>query len=202
MKFFLFFIALFIAFKIYTASPIPVWLPWLLLFGVFFSFYRSSQKKIQETQNLQMLSRKRDEYESLCDLYREAFAHNDFASLQQLAKEFLSGGAADYWKGNADAQQKIAQAVKRLAERVEAGNAPREPELEDFYYMGLMYEQGFECEPDLNKAVAYLEKALDTETCWSHLENDNELLRAQVNKKLREINSFFYQRQLHENKPN
>lgn len=192
-------IAIFIAFKFSTASPIPGWLLWILLLGIFFSLYRSTQKKIQETQNIQMLSRKRDEYESLCDLYREAFAHNDFNSLQLLAKEFAGGGAADYWKGNSDAKQKIAQAVKRLAERVETGNAPRKPELEDFYYMGLMYEQGFECEANLEKARSFFEKALKTTNCWSGIEEDNELLRAQVSKKIRDINSFFLQRQLHEN---
>ncbi len=196
---FLFFVGIFLAICIFTASPIPAWLIWVLLFGVFFSFL-SIQKNSLEQPNFQSQVHKKDEYEHLCDLYREAFAHNDFDALQALAKEFACGGAADYWQNNVDAKQKIAQGVKELAEVVESGNAPRKPELEDFYYVGLMYEQGFECEPDLEKALSYFEKALDTQTCWSHQEEDNELLRAQVNKKLREINSFLLQRQMHKDK--
>ena len=199
--FFLFFVGILFAIKIFTASPIPAWLIWVLLFGMFFSFL-STKKNPLEQQYFQNQAYKKDEYETLCDLYREAFAHNDFEALQALAKEFACGGAADYWQNNTDAKQKIAQGVKKLAEVVESGNAPRKPELEDFYYAGLMYEQGFECEPDLDKALAYFEKALTTRTCWSHLEDENELLRAQVNKKLRDINQFFLQLQMREDNPN
>ena len=198
--FFLFFVGIPLAICIFTASPIPAWLIWLLLFGVLFSFL-STQKNSLEQQNFQSQAHKKDEYETLCDLYREAVAHNDFDALQALAKEFACGGAADYWQNNTDAKQKIAQGVKKLAEVIESGNAPREPELEDFYYAGLMYEQGFGCEPDLDKALAYFEKALTTQTCWSHQEQENELLRAQVNKKIREINAFFTQIQF-QNKSN
>lgn len=186
---FFFFVGLILAICIFTASPIPAWLIWVVLFSVFFSFL-SIKKKTPEQPNFQSQVHKKDEYETLCDLYREAFAHNDFEALQALAKEFACGGAVDYWQNNTDAKQKIAQGVKKLAEVVESDNAPRKPELEDFYYAGLMYEQGFECEPDLDKALAYFEKALTTQTCWSHQEEDNELLRAQVEKELRQINSL------------
>ena len=195
-RFFLFFVAIILAVHIFTARPIPAWLIWILLFCMFFSFL-SIQKKPLEEPIFQSQVYKKDEYEHLCDLYREAFVHNDFDSLQQLAKEFASGGAADYWKENMDAKQKIAQAVKKMVERMESGEAPRQPELEDFYYAGLMYEQGFECEPDLEKALSYFEKALATQTCWSHDKGYNEILRAQVEKKIRDINTFFFQHQLH-----
>ena len=186
---FLFFVGLILAICIFTASPIPAWLIWVVLFSVFFSFL-SIKKKTPEQPNFQSQVHKKDEYETLCDLYREAFAHNDFEALQALAKEFACGGAADYWQNNTDAKQKIAQGVKKLAEVVESGNAPREPELEDFWYMGLMYEFGFECEPDLNKALEYFEKALTTKTCWSHLGDENKSLRIKVEKELRQINSL------------
>ena len=198
--FFLFFVGIPLAICIFTASPIPAWLIWVVLFCMLFSFL-STKKKSLEPSNFQSQVYKKDEYETLCDLYREAFAHNDFDALQALAKEFACGGAVDYWQNNTDAKQKIAQGVKKLAEVVESGNAPRKPELEDFYYAGLMYEQGFECEPDLDKALAYFEKALTTQTCWSHQKQENELLRAQVNKKIREINAFFTQIQF-QNKSN
>ena len=186
---FLFFVGLILAICIFTASPIPAWLIWVVLFSVFFSFL-SIKKKTPEQPNFQSQVHKKDEYETLCDLYREAFAHNDFEALQALAKEFACGGAADYWQNNTDAKQKIAQGVKKLAEVVESGNAPREPELEDFWYMGLMYEFGFECEPDLNKALEYFEKALTTKTCWSHLGDENKSLRIKAEKELRQINSL------------
>ena len=187
---FLFFVGLILAICIFTASPIPAWLIGVVLFSVFFSFL-SIKKKTSEQPNFQSQAYKKDEYETLCDLYREAFAHNDFEALQALAKEYHAGAATDYWKENLEIRHKIAQGVKKLAEVVESGNAPRKPELEDFYYMGLMYEQGgFECEPDLDKALAYFEKALTTRTCWSHLEDENAFLRTQVEKKLRQINSL------------
>lgn len=186
---FLFFVGLILAICIFTASPIPAWLIWVVLFSVFFSFL-SIKKKTPEQPNFQSQVHKKDEYETLCDLYREAFAHNDFEALQALAKEFACGGAADYWQNNTDAKQKIAQGVKKLAEVVESDNAPREPELEDFWYAGLMYEFGFECEPDLNKAIEYFEKALTTKTCWSHLGDENKSLRIKVEKELRQLNSL------------
>ncbi len=186
---FLFFVGLILTICIFTASPIPAWLIWVVLFSVFFSFL-SIKKKTPEQPNFQSQVHKKDEYETLCDLYREAFAHNDFEALQALAKEFACGGAADYWQNNTDAKQKIAQGVKKLAEVVESDNAPREPELEDFWYAGLMYEFGFECEPDLNKAIEYFEKALTTKTCWSHLGDENKSLRIKVEKELRQINSL------------
>ncbi len=187
---FLFFVGLILAICIFTASPIPAWLIGVVLFSVFFSFL-SIKKKTPEQPNFQSQVYKKDEYETLCALYREAFAHNDFDALQALAKEYHAGAATDYWKENLEIRHKIAQGVKKLAQVVESGNAPRKPELEDFYYMGLMYEQGgFECEPDLDKALAYFEKALTTQTCWSHLEDENAFLRTQVEKKLRQINSL------------
>ena len=194
---FLFFVGLILAICIFTASPIPAWLIWVVLFSVFFSFL-SIKKKTPEQPNFQSQVHKKDEYETLCDLYREAFAHNDFEALQALAKEFACGGAADYWQNNTDAKQKIAQGVKKLAEVVESGNAPREPELEDFWYMGLMYEFGFECEPDLNKALEYFEKALTTKTCWSHLGDENKSLRIKVEKELRQLNSWLSDMQFKE----
>ena len=186
---FLFFVGLILAICIFTASPIPAWLIWVVLFSVFFSFL-SIKKKTPEQPNFQSQVHKKDEYETLCDLYREAFAHNDFEALQALAKEYHAGAATDYWKENLEIRHKIAQGVKKLAEVVESGNAPREPELEDFWYMGLMYEFGFECEPDLNKALEYFEKALTTKTCWSHLGDENKSLRIKVEKELRQLNSW------------
>ena len=194
---FLFFVGLILAICIFTASPIPAWLIWVVLFSVFFSFL-SIKKKTPEQPNFQSQVHKKDEYETLCDLYREAFAHNDFEALQALAKEFACGGAADYWQNNTDAKQKIAQGVKKLAEVVESDNAPREPELEDFWYAGLMYEFGFECEPDLNKAIEYFEKALTTKTCWSHLGDENKSLRIKVEKELRQLNSWLSDMQFKE----
>lgn len=187
---FLFFVGLILAICIFTASPIPAWLIWVVLFSVFLSFL-SIKKKTPEQPNFQSQVHKKDEYETLCDLYREAFAHNDFEALQALAKGYHAGTATDYWKENLEIRQKIAQGVKKLAEIVESGKAPRQPELEDFYYLGILYEKGgFECKPDLNKALEYFEKALTTKTCWSHLEDENTFLRAQVEKELRQINSL------------
>ena len=186
---FLFLAIVVLVVNISTGKPIPVWFFWLLLFWLFsllFTFLQKKQKDIDVLEQAKNFA----EQDNIVELHKEAFVHNDFEALQQLAKEFHAGGATDYWKNNPDSRQKIAQAVKRLAEVVESGNAPRKPELEDFYYVGLMYEQGFECEPDLNKAIEYFEKALTTRTCWSHLEDENAFLRTQVEKKLRQINSL------------
>ena len=140
------------------------------------------------------------EQEDITELHKQAFVYNDFDALQALVRKF--GGAVEYWENRPDLAPLLAQAVKKLAERVETGDAPREAKLEDFYYLGLMYEQGFECEPDLEEALYYFEEALDTETCWSGLEDENELFRAQVSKKIRDINQFFLQRQMRENNSN
>ena len=179
-----------ISIQFFVGGSLPNGLIWILLFVLFLSFTTSANKRAAKQQDFQIQSRKREEYETLCDLYQEAFVHNDFESLQKLAKEYCAGNAADYWKDYPDIRQKIAQAIKKLAEVVESDNAPREPELEDFWYMGLMYEFGFECEPDLNKAIESFEKALDTKTCWSHLGDENTSLRIKVEKELRQINSW------------
>ena len=172
-----------------TGKPIPVWFFWLLLFwllSLFFSFLQKRQKDIYVLEQAKNFA----EQDNIVELHKEAFVHNDFDALQQLAKEFHAGGAIERWENNPDIRQKIAQSVKKLAEVVESDNAPREPELEDFWYMGIMYEFGFECEPDLNKAMEYFEKARNTKTCWSHLEDENAALRAQVEKELRQLNSW------------
>lgn len=186
---FLFLAIVVLGVNISTGKPIPVWFFWLLLFWLFsllFTFLQKKQKDIDVLEQAKNFA----EQDNIVELHKEAFVHNDFEALQALAKEFACGGAVDYWQNNTDAKQKIAQGVKKLAEVVESDNAPREPELEDFWYAGLMYEQGFECEPDLNKAIEYFEKALTTRTCWSHLEDENAFLRTQVEKELRQINSL------------
>ena len=203
LNYFLFlFAVLFVGANMLTGDPIPAWFFWLLFFWLFFLLLFFLEKK-QQDRNLLEQAKNLDEQDLIVELHKEAFVHNDFDALQKLAQEYHAGAATDYWKENLEIRHKIAQGVKKLAETVESGNAPRKPELEDLYYMGLMYEKGgFECEPDLNKALEYFEKALETETCWSHLEDENELLRAQVNKKLRDINQFFLQRQMREDNPN
>ncbi len=186
---FLFFFIFLLGINILTGKPVPILVFWLLLFWLaflFFSFLQKKQKDIGVLEQVKNFA----EQDNIVEWHKEAFVHNDFDALQQLAKEFHTGGAIDRWKNNPDIKQKIAQGVKKLAEVVESGNAPREPELEDFWYMGLMYEFGFECEPDLNKALEYFEKALTTKTCWSHLGDENKSLRIKVEKELRQINSW------------
>ena len=172
-----------------SGKPIPILVFWLLLFWLFSLFLFFSQKK-QQDRVLMEQAKSLDEQDLIIELHKEAFVHNDFDALQALAKEYHAGAATEYWKENLEIRHKIAQGVKKLAEVVESGNAPREPELEDFWYAGLMYEFGFECEPDLNKALEYFEKALTTKTCWSHLGDENKSLRIKVETELRQINSW------------
>ena len=154
----------------------------VLLIGLFY--------KLDKREKLKILSHQKSECKYLCELYNDAFEQNDFEALQCLAEEFSAGSAIDYWENFPDIQQKIAWAVETLAKLVESDNAPREPELEDFYYMGLMYKHGFAREQDLNKALFYFEKALATKTCRSHLEMEYEFLRKQVEFNVREINNI------------
>lgn len=195
---FLLFALTWIGIKILANKPIPLdelfWLGLFWLSARFFTFVLKQQRNKRGWETSVSV----EEQDLIAQLHKEAFVHGDFESLQELAKQY--GGSKDYWEQDPPTAELVAQGVKRLAEVVETDESVREPELEDFYHAGLMYEEGFGCEPDLNKALEYFEKALDTETCWSHREEDNELLRAQVNKKLREINAFLLQRQMHTDK--
>ena len=173
----------------------------LLLFIVLFAAWilhilKSTRQSVPPTELLQdVVYDELAEQDDIVELHRQAFVYNDFDALQKLVNYFR--GAVEYWVAHPESAPLLADGIKKLAELMEAGNAPRKAELEDFFYAGLMYEQGFECEPDLEKALSYFEKALDTQTCWSHDKEYNDMLHAQVEKKIRDINIFFFQRQLH-----
>ena len=166
----------------------------VIFLWLFFALGNSPQKQ-EDPYKIMRQMQELTEQEDIIELHKQAFVYNNFDALQELVRKF--GGSVEYWENRPDLAPLVAQAIRKLAERVESGDAPRKPELEDFYYLGLMYEQGFECEPDLEEALYYFEEALETETCRSGLEDENELLRAQVEKKIRDINTFFFQRQLH-----
>lgn len=132
--------------------------------------------------------------EKIPELHKQALVYRDFDALQELVREF--GGATEYWQKRPTLAPLVAEGVKKWAELVESGNTPQKPKQEYFYYVGLMYEQGFECDPDLDKALFYFKKALEKETSENPFLQEEDPFRPQIEHKIRQIEDYVAQQYL------
>ncbi len=83
------------------------------------------------------------------------------------ADDFLSyeeGTKKDYFSKYPEEARKVFQSSLRLLELMEYRNEV--PMLEELYWVGMMYEEGFGGKPDLEKARGYYEAALRADTSF------------------------------------
>ncbi len=105
------------------------------------------------------------EQHEIDDLYEKAFSKNDFDALCELVNTFYEGENQEFFQKSPVQAAKVFEGAQRLVQLVEE-EQDKKPELEDYYWLGLMYEIGFACPPDLPKAQEYYTKALSTTACW------------------------------------
>lgn len=105
------------------------------------------------------------EQHEIDELYDKAFLQNDFEALCELVNNFYEGENQKFFQKSPIQAAKVFEGAKRLVQLVEEDHE-KQPELEDYYWLGLMYETGFACPPDFVKAIEYYTKALATTTCW------------------------------------
>ncbi|MBP5404023.1 MAG: SEL1-like repeat protein [Elusimicrobiaceae bacterium] len=99
-----------------------------------------------------------------------------------VADDFLSykeGTEKIYFSKHPEKARKVFQSSLRLLELMEQRNEV--PMLEELYWVGMMYEEGFGGTPDLKKAGSYYEAALQADTCFR---GDLEKRREEVLRRL------------------
>ena len=147
---------------------------WIILFGLAFQKSptgRPAKNALQAQQN------------EIDELYEQAFGKNDFNALCELVNTFVEGEDQKFFKKSPVQAAKVFEGAQRLVQIVEEGRE-KQPELEDYYWLGLMYETGFACPPDSIKAIEYYTKALSTKTCWDGDPKNFHKLCKQVKQKL------------------
>ncbi len=129
---------------------------WITMFGISFQkapASRRAKNALQAEQN------------EIDELYDQAFYKNDFNALCDLVNMFYEGENQKFFQKSPLQAAKVFEGAQRLVKMVEEGHE-KQPELEDYYWLGLMYETGFACPPDPLKAIEYYTKALSTKECW------------------------------------
>lgn len=115
-----------------------------------------------------------------------AALNGDFAALCELVNEYMEGQDKKYFEKYPDHAVDVFHGAEKLVEIVESNPEQKAPEFEDYYWLGLMYEEGFGTQKDITKAVEYFNKALNTETCWCGDEEHYESMAATVRRKLQQ----------------
>ncbi len=149
-------------------------LAWIILFGLSFQkppTGRPAKNALQAEQN------------EIDELYEQAFNNNDFSALCELVNTFVEGENQKFFKKSPVQAAKVFEGAQRLVQIVEEGRE-KQPELEDYYWLGLMYEIGFACPPDPAKAVEYYTRALATKECWDGDPENFHRLCKQVKQRL------------------
>lgn len=129
---------------------------WIIMFGLAFQKSptgRPAKNALQAQQN------------EIDELYEQAFEKKDFNALCELVNTFVEGENQKFFKNSPVQAAKVFEGAQRLVQLVEAGQE-KQPELEDYYWLGLMYETGFACPPNPARAEECYIKALATKTCW------------------------------------
>ena len=129
---------------------------WLVMTGIAFKKAptgRSAKNALEAEQH------------EIDELYDKAFLQNDFEALCELVNNFYEGENQKFFQKSPIQAAKVFEGAQRLVQLVEEGHE-KQPELEDYYWLGLMYEMGFACPPDPVKAIEYYTKALATQECW------------------------------------
>lgn len=93
--------------------------------------------------------------------YLIAAQQGDFTALCKLVYEYQNDKYRKYFKKHPAQAVDVFSAAKRLVEIVESKSGDREPMDDDYYLLGLMYEEGFGTEKDTVKAVEYFTKTLE-----------------------------------------
>lgn len=86
--------------------------------------------------------------------FLRASQQGDFNALRELAFEYYNDEYRNHFKQHPAQAVNVFNAAKRIIE-------VDEPIDEDYYLLGLMYEEGFGTEKDTVKAVEYFNKTLD-----------------------------------------
>ncbi len=120
--------------------------------------------------------------ENLC---RRAFKKNDLDALFDLVELYAAGANASFLEKHPKQARCVFEAAHRLLELVETNQIEdKPPQLEDYYYLGIMYEEGFSCQPNAQQAIAYYQRALSTTQCWDGDPQHYQKKRAEVAKRL------------------
>ena len=94
---------------------------------------------------------------------KNAAMSGDFEALCELVNNYNQGHYNKaYYATHPQHAADIFHAAEKLVEIVSSSSSTKEPELEDFYWLGLMYEEGFGTEKNKTKALEYFNKALTT----------------------------------------
>ncbi len=101
------------------------------------------------------------------DLYEQAFFQNDDDALWKLVCRYKEGKENAFFKNHKNQAYEVFKGHQRWLQLAELEGKDSEygPVLEDYYWLGRMYEEGFVGDPDFAQAKSYYEKALDTTTC-------------------------------------
>lgn len=118
-------------------------------------------------------------------LAEEAFQSDDFGSLCELVNTYYEGEDAKRFDAHPEEKPIVFAAAKKLVSIVESPeNNSKSPEFEDYYWLGLMYEEGFGTLQDKDMAVEYFKKALTTRKCWDGDAESYQVLVSKVKNKL------------------
>ncbi len=128
------------------------------------------------------------EQHEIDELYEKAFTQNDFDALCELVRNFYEGKNQKFFKKSPLQAAKVFEGAQRLVQIAEKGEE-KTPELEDYYWLGLMYEMGFSGAPDFLKAIEYYDKALTTQKCWTQDVDDFRRLCKKVKHRLTTLQS-------------
>lgn len=150
---------------------------WIVLFGLAFQKSpagRPAKNALEAEQN------------TIDELYDKAFMQNDFDALCELVNSFCEGDNQKFFQKSPIQATKVFEGAQHLVQLVEEGNE-KQPELEDYYWLGLMYETGFAYPPDPLKAIEYYTKALSTKTCWDRDPDNFKNLCKKVQKRIEHL---------------
>ena len=157
----------------WLAIPFVLFLA-LLFLGLVKSVLFGSKAKIQDIDRF----------------YKQGVLKNDLAALDELISAYDAGEDAGFFRKNPKQAQEVFEGALHLVELLENGYKGRKLELEDYYYLGLMYEEGFASVPDLAQAVNYYKKALTTTDCWDGTRETYMLLCKEVQDRLEKLSSI------------
>ena len=122
--------------------------------------------------------------EEIDEWYRLAFKKNDTDALLDLVELYSEGDCKQFFDKHPKQAKEVFEAALRWVELVETKQIDKEAEFEDYYYLALMYEEGFSVVPNLELAAQYYQKALSTSSCWTGNPEYYKTLRQKVQQRL------------------
>ena len=115
------------------------------------------------------------------------FDEDKFEILCELANQYDEGKNRIFFENDPQKTSSVYLAMKEIVDIVENPSNKKEPEFEDYYWFGLMNEEGFGTTKNINLAIEYFKKALSTSTCWNGDPEYFEMLKYKVIAKLKKI---------------